>query len=57
MPRKYEPDPSHVLEYEPLLLRIRLDLLGGTNPDLEQKKQRLRTKLIPLISHITASLL
>ena len=49
MVRKYEPDPSHILEYE--LVDLRQDLTYIEHPVriLDKKEKTLRNKKIPLV--------
>jgi hypothetical protein len=49
MLRKYVPDPSHVLKYEPLQLQENLTYEEIPVKLLDHKVQELRTKSIPLV--------
>ncbi|KAI5333602.1 hypothetical protein L3X38_023734 [Prunus dulcis] len=47
--RKYMPDPSHVLEYQPVELREYLTYEEQPVQILDRKEQRLRSRSIPVV--------
>jgi len=49
MLKKYVPDPSHVIKYEPLQLREDLTYKELLVKLMDRKIQELRTKSIPLV--------
>ena len=49
MLRKYHPDPSHVIEYEPLDLSEDLSFIEKPIRILDRKDKALRSKTIPLV--------
>ena len=49
MQRKYIPDPSHVLNYEPLKIKDNLTYEEVPIQILDHKDQVLRTKIISLV--------
>ena len=49
MQRKYIPDPSHVLNYEPLKIKYNLTYEEVPIQILDHKDQVLRTKIISLV--------
>ncbi|GKU99825.1 hypothetical protein SLEP1_g12612 [Rubroshorea leprosula] len=48
--RKYEPDPSHVINYEPLELKEDLSYTERPIQILDRKEKVLRNKTVPVIS-------
>ena len=49
MPRKYVPDPSHILEAQPVHLKENLSYEKEQIQILDKKEQVLRNKVIPLV--------
>ena len=49
MLRKYNPDPFHVIDLDPLEIREDLTLVEQLAPILDRREQVLRTKTIPLV--------
>lgn len=49
MLRKYEPDPSHVISFEPIAVREALSYIEHPIQIIDHKEQELRNKVIPLV--------
>lgn len=49
MLRKYQPDPSHVLDYQPIDIQENMTYIERPVRVLDKKEQVLRTKSIPLV--------
>ena len=49
MLRKYNPDASHVIEYEPLEIQPDLSYVEQPVEILDRKEKALRNKIVPLV--------
>ena len=54
--KKYQPDPSHIIEYENVALQDNLSFVVSPDKIIDMKVKQLRNKSIPLVKVVWKSL-